>query len=367
MNEIDKLYRNLRSLFKTKFFNFKVFQYLLSILGIGIIIFFANKNWDELTEVIDNLKNANLYYLPLLIPLRFYNYWVKGEIYAKAISVLDVKISPKEIYRPITAMSFLNAVIPAGGLSGLAYLSNNIKSFFGSKSLSERTSIISLAHAISIFANFIGLTVVLGFGFIDLLLLGQEFSLNQRFILLFIWFLISIIMLIIVFLTNPRVISWISWHAIRPVNFILGFILPDKVMNEVRWHNFINALHLKLRTVLNRPRAIVFIISRAIIFVSIDIATAKVISLGLNLKVSLGVIAVAYFFSYISEMLGFMTNGIGVAEVAMTAALRSLGVDFADALSLAIIYRFITYFAFLPFGWLTYHYSNLGKKSRANP
>ena len=103
---------------------------LISLATIILVGYVVYENWDGFVATFNNLDQANIFILILLIPEQLFMYFACGQIF---FSYLETKLrkvfSRKEKLKISTELNFVNRAVPAGSLGGLAYLTYRLKQF----------------------------------------------------------------------------------------------------------------------------------------------------------------------------------------------------------------------------------------------
>ena len=113
---------------KRKFkFPWRTLISLATFALVGLVIY---ENWDGFVETFNNLNQANIFVILLLVPEQIFMYYACGQIFFSYIEAKFKKtFSRKEKLRISTELNFVNRAVPAGGVGGLAYLTYRLKQF----------------------------------------------------------------------------------------------------------------------------------------------------------------------------------------------------------------------------------------------
>ena len=97
---------------------------VLMILTFGLVGYVVYKNWGDILETLNHIQDANVLILLLLIPEQLYMYYACGQIFFSYLRGRKMmkKVSNSEMLRISTELNFMNHAMPAGGVSGLAFL-----------------------------------------------------------------------------------------------------------------------------------------------------------------------------------------------------------------------------------------------------
>lgn len=103
---------------------------LISIATVALVGYVVYENWDGFVATFNNLDQANIFVLVLLIPEQLFMYFACGQIF---FSYLEKKLHKmfgwKEKLKISTELNFVNRAVPAGSLGGLAYLTYRLRQF----------------------------------------------------------------------------------------------------------------------------------------------------------------------------------------------------------------------------------------------
>ena len=108
--------------------SFRTFLVVLTAVLVGYVIY---KNWPDILETLNHLKDTNVFVLLLLIPEQLFMYYACGQIFFSYLKTQhNVKrISNKEKLKISTELCFVNHAVPGGGLGGLAFLTYRFRPF----------------------------------------------------------------------------------------------------------------------------------------------------------------------------------------------------------------------------------------------
>jgi len=103
---------------------------LISLATVALVGYVVYENWDGFVATFNNLNQANIFVLILLIPEQLFMYYACGQIFFSYLeSKLKKVFSRKEKLKISTELNFVNRAVPAGSLGGLAYLTYRLRQF----------------------------------------------------------------------------------------------------------------------------------------------------------------------------------------------------------------------------------------------
>lgn len=108
--------------------SFRTFLIILTAILVGYVIY---RNWPDILETLNHLKDTNVFVLLLLIPEQLFMYYACGQIFFSYLKTQHnvKKISNKDKVRISTELSFVNHAVPGGGLGGLAFLTYRFRPY----------------------------------------------------------------------------------------------------------------------------------------------------------------------------------------------------------------------------------------------
>ena len=114
---------------KKKGFKFP-WRTVISIATLALVGYVIYENWGGFVETFENLNHTNIFVILLLVPEQLFMYYACGQIF---FSYLESKYKMifgwKQKLRISTELNFVNRVVPAGAVGGLAYLTYRLKPF----------------------------------------------------------------------------------------------------------------------------------------------------------------------------------------------------------------------------------------------
>lgn len=114
---------------KKKGFKFP-WRVVISVATFALVGYVIYQNRDGFIETFENLNNANIFVILLLVPEQLFMYYSCGQIF---FSYLENKyhknFGRKEKLKISTELNFVNRAVPAGSVGGLAYLTYRLHPF----------------------------------------------------------------------------------------------------------------------------------------------------------------------------------------------------------------------------------------------
>lgn len=316
----------------------KIILNLVTLLILGLVIYSAR---DDLRGVVDELENANLYWLLLFLPLQVINYHAYARMYQETFNLLGEKVGYWDMYKLSTELSFVNYVFPSAGISGFGYFSLRMRSFGvrGARSTMAQTirwgivlasfiPVLALGVLLLALTNDVSNIVVLAasglsFGVVLLFIVAGFLLEKKHGIQTFVFFLMSRLEIVLNYFRRKRV-------------NILTAARKKKIE-----HNFSRFEH-DYRTIRGNWGGFIYASRWGILANLTEVATIAVCFQALGASPVWGAIIVAYGVANIGSFVAILPGGHGVYEALMTAVLVSGGVPASLSLTATLTYRLVT-------------------------
>lgn len=108
-------------------FPWRVLVSLATFVLVGYVVY---QNWGGFVETFENLENANLFVIALLLPEQIFMYYACGQIFFSYLrNKFKKRFGRKDELLISTELNFVNRAVPVGGIGGLAYLTYRLHEF----------------------------------------------------------------------------------------------------------------------------------------------------------------------------------------------------------------------------------------------
>jgi uncharacterized protein (TIRG00374 family) len=329
---------------------------LLGLLGLTVII---AANFGQLGKVITALSGAHWYVIPLLVLMQLSSYGANAKFYQTFYRMGDSILSFRKLYEVSLAVNFANTALPAGGVSGTAFLVAAVAD-----------EVPATQAALSQLGRYVFTAVsyffVLALGVVLLYSEGGFHRLSVRFTS---FFLIGVLLFAIVALSivaDRQRLSRVLQPLIQTLNFLWQRIFrrPKALLSQTMMTTFFDEFYRTLHEVRRRRPYQIRLFMWALAGNLFEVFSVSAVFIGFGHWVSLGIVIAAYTFANLASLLGVLTNGIGVYEAGMVASLTALGEPFGIALIVSLTYRVLNIALFLPPGFIFYRkYINAAQPS----
>lgn len=325
----------------------KLFLTIVTFVALAFLIYSLR---DQIHEVIRNLGRVNTLWLLLMIPLELANYDAYARFYRRIFAIFGVKVSYKSMLKLTFELTFVNHILPSGGVSGISYFSVRMRSegVSGSKA--------TLAQVLKLFLLF--------FSFLPLLVLGVFLlALRGHVNNLIILVASSLITLLIVgtfigiyIIESRSRINTSLTYITKILNRLIAVVRrkhPETIDIEKAQKSFLE-LHDNYNTLKDNWRELKIPFVYMLIANATEIATLYVVYIAFGRLVNLGAVILAYSIANFAGLISVLPAGIGIYEGLMTGVLAATGIAAALSIPVTIMYRVINMFVQLTPGYFFY-------------
>ncbi len=318
----------------------KIILVIILFLAISLVIF----SFSELKNVIETLQRANPWFLGLALLVQAVWFFVLGWTFQSIYRVLGLKETKRRLTLLAAASGFVSIVTPSAGVGGLAMFVAD------GRSRGLASGKVTLAGALYILLDQAAFLCVLAVGMVVLIRrnhLGVG-EITASLILLG----IACVLAFLLFLgyRSAEALGEALARIARMMNRIVGPIIHREYLSEARAHAFAFEIAEGLSLLPERPRSLIqpFLLSMTnkVLLMGVLICSFLSFDVPFSAGTIVGGFAIAYLFLIVSPT----PSGIGVVEGIMALALRTLRVDFSQAVIVTLAYRGITFWLPLAIG-----------------
>jgi uncharacterized protein (TIRG00374 family) len=336
---------------------------LLLLAGLIGILLVVMANLGDLPKFVAALQHLHWYIIVLIIAVQLVSYYCNAHYYQIFFAISDYKVDLRRLFEASLAINFANQALPSGGVAGTTYLSEAVKP-------EVPAGMATLAQLGRYIFTFLSYIIVLLIGFLLLFLAGSS-DLDKpsvRFVIILMLAVIAVgQVLLMVFSDRTRLEAFM-----KPIlSFGNGFkrrILrrAGPLVNDETLDAFLEDFYSGYRLVISHKGRWPQLLGWSLAYNIAEVMTIYVVFVGLGLWVNPGVVITAYTLAIIASLAGFVTGGVGVYELSMIGAFTALGIPFATAFTVVLVYRVLSMIIFLPPGFY-YYRRNLLRQSEDPP
>ncbi|MBQ3473998.1 flippase-like domain-containing protein [Candidatus Saccharibacteria bacterium] len=336
--------------------SFKTFLIVLTAVLVGYVVY---KNWPDILETLNHLKDTNIFVLLLLIPEQLFMYFACGQIFFSYLkSQRNVKeFSKKEVFRISTELNFVNHAVPAGGLGGLAFLTYRLGSY--NVSAGQASFLYLFRYGITTLINYLQALIAM-LVLLTLNLIPEEAKwiipvalVMNAGVFFALWFVVYIA-------GNKKRIDFFAKFVNKLSNIaikIVTFGRRKRIVNYDDISNYFSDIHENVKMARENKRFLKRPAIWGLIFSFCEVGTYWLVAISLGRPELLAYIMVG-------EAIGSVFDGIvpyGLYELGMAGVMIALGVDFPTATIITVMTRVITLLFTIISGSIPYYKAIKGK------
>lgn len=322
------------------------------LAGLVALAIAVMANFGYINQFLKLLRQVRWYVFPLVIAIQGLSYYANAKYYQAFFNIFNYHIKTGRLYRAALAINFVNQVFPSGGVSGATFLARELDGDVPG----GKATLAQLVRYIFTFVSFLAVLVV---GVI-LLLVGDD--LNQvtvRLTLLFLLVIVVVALLLVTVVADRARVEGLVLKLIRPLNALVGrfrrrrrALLTEAAVGRF-FDEFYGGYYLLLEEKGHWRRPLLYALAGNVA----EVATVYVVFLAFGAAINPGIVIAGYTLANIVSLAAVFTSGLGVFEAAMITAFAALGVPFALAFSVTVVYRVLNLALYLPPGFYFYKQS----------
>ncbi|MDZ7744246.1 MAG: lysylphosphatidylglycerol synthase transmembrane domain-containing protein [Candidatus Saccharibacteria bacterium] len=305
---------------------------------------------EQIGDTLRNLREVNLWFILLIVPLAATNHYCQGKVYQGVFRILGDRFRTKPMFRLSLEMNFVNNIFPSAGVSGFSYLGLRLRKE-GIKA--GKTTLVQIMRFALLFISF---QLLLGVGLFLLALAGDVNS----FVMLVAGSLATLLfvgtVLAVYIISSKARINGFFTTLTLAVNRIIHVIRPRHP--ETIKINSVKTVFTELHDNYRLLRENVNLLRWPLVY-----ATAANISevfaiwsvfLAFGQVVNPGAIILAYAVANFAGIISVLPGGIGIYEALMTGVFAAAGVPVGLSLPVVLTFRIISMGLQIPPGYFFY-------------
>ncbi len=314
------------------------------LLLLALVVFLVVWKWHDISAAIALWRLMSVKLLVAAIVTQLVSYGMSTLLLRRLIVIQGYSYSTSRLYKIVTVFNFLNRALPSLGVSGIAFM---VQQMYQDGLSRGRSLIIAILYYTNLYLAFFVLFVVCA------VYVATQYSLAALHLtaIMFAIMLVVVVYLIIAYVVSKksRLLSVIVWL----------FGLVGKFRSGAK-----DMLNTKMQTILHeveevyeswwvywhKPIQKVVPLGVGGLQHVVDILTVTIVFAGLGFDVPLMILATSYIVATVASFVSFIPSGIGVFEAAMVLVLKSFDVPVAEALSGVLAFRILFYWLPVPIG-----------------
>ncbi len=311
----------------------------------------------QIYDTFQNLRNANLWLILLVVPLAGGNNYFQAKVYQGLFRVFGEHFRLKPMFRLSLELNLVNNVLPSAGVSGFSYLNLRMKA--------ENVSVAksTLVQIMRFSLLFISFQVLLGLGLIMLAIGGQASDLMLLVAGSLATLLVVSTALSIYIIGSRSRIDTFFTGLTRFINRLIHVVRPKypETINVESARNTFNELHDHYKEMRGNLRQLQKPLI-ASLFVSLtEVMAIYSVFIAFGHFINPGAVIIAYAVANFAGLVSVLPGGVGIYEALMTAVFATAGISAALSLPVTVAYRVLSMAVQIPIGYILYqkslHYS----------
>ncbi|MFH1185642.1 MAG: lysylphosphatidylglycerol synthase transmembrane domain-containing protein [Chloroflexota bacterium] len=313
---------------------------IVLFLAITLVIF----SFSELQNVVTTLQQANIWFVILALIAEAGWMLILGAIFHSIYSLLGLQETRGRLTQLALASTLLGVVTTSAAVGGLAMFVAD------GRRRGHPTGKVTVAGALFLLLDYAAFFCVLALGIVVLIrrnhLGGVEIS-ASLILLAVAWALGSMLYLAY---RSPTALGRLLARLARLINRIVRPFIRREYLSEARAHEFAAEVSAGLGSLPEKPRSLIRPLLLALANKIVLMVVLMLSFLAFDVPFSAGTIVGGFAITYLFVIVSPTPAGVGLVEGVMAVALRSLGVDFSQAVIITLAFRGLTFWLPLAVG-----------------
>jgi uncharacterized protein (TIRG00374 family) len=327
----------------------KLRRILLALGFVGIFLVLATTvgHPEKIEAAFDKV---HWYVVPLVVAVQLVSYYCNSRYYQLFFALSHHNVPLRRLYEASLGINFANQAIPSGGVAGAAYLSQALGPY------DVPPGKTTLAQVGRYVFTFLASFVVIAAGFVLLFFSGDLNKISVRVIILLMFLLLAIGSVLLAIFSEPRRMHAFLKPFARVINGFSRRILrrPAELVSEARLAGFVDEFYRGYREIVSQSQRWPSLLRWCLGANIAEIATVYAVFVGFGHWVNPGIVVTGYTIAIMASVGGVFFAGLGVYEAGMIGTFVALGIPFALAFAVVIVYRALSMGIFLPVGLYFY-------------
>lgn len=310
---------------------------VILFLGISVVIL----SFSELQNVIATLQRANAWFVLLALLLELAWILLLGRAFQAIYTLLGLHETKTHMTLLASASSFVGVIAAGAAVGGLAMF------VLDGRRHGHPPGKITVAGALYMLCDEAAFLCVLALGITVLIRRRHLGAVEIVASLILLAIALAFGSLLWLAYRSPRALGNLLAGLARRVNQVARPLIHRDYLSEARAHEFASDIAEGLGSLPERPRKLLqpFLLTLATKVVMMGVLTCCF--LAFDVPFSAGTIVAGFAISYLFVIVSPTPAGVGIVEGVMAVSLRSLGVDYSQAVIITLAYVGMTFW--LPF------------------
>ena len=306
---------------------------IVLFLAITLVIF----SFSELQSVVFTLQQANIWFVVLALIAEAGWMLILGAIFHSLYSLLGMQETRQRITLLALASTFLGVVTTSAAVGGLAMFVAD------GRKRGHATGKVTVAGALYLLLDYAAFFCVLALGIVVLIRrhnLGPVEISASLILLAVAWAIGSILYLAY---RSPTLLGSLLARLAGFINRIVRPFIHRQYLSEARAHEFAADVSSGLGSLPEKPRSLIRPLLLSLANKLLLMVVLMLSFLAFDVPFSAGTIVGGFAITYLFVIVSPTPAGVGLVEGVMAVALRTLGVDFSQAVIITLAFRGLTF------------------------
>jgi uncharacterized protein (TIRG00374 family) len=317
---------------------------IVLFLAIMLVVF----SFSELQNVVFTLQQANIWFV--LSAFIAEGAWMLGlgAIFHSIYTLLGMHESRRRLTLLALASTLLSVVTSSAAVGGLAMFVAD------ARKRGHPTGKVTVAGALYLLLDYAAFFCVLALGTVVLIRRNElgAVQVSASLILLAIAFGIGSILYLAY--RSPIALGNLLAQLARLINRLVRPFIHRQYLSEARAHEFAAEVSSGLGSLPEKPRSLIRPLLLSLANKTLLVLVLMFCFLAFDVPFSAGTIVGGFAVTYLFIIVSPTPAGVGLVEGIMPVALRSLGVDFSQAVIITLAFRGITFWLPLAAGGVAF-------------
>ncbi|MFN2120354.1 MAG: lysylphosphatidylglycerol synthase transmembrane domain-containing protein [Anaerolineales bacterium] len=317
---------------------------LIIVIVLFLTVTLVTFRFSELQEVILTLQQANAWFVGLAILIQGGWFLALGLMFQSIYRMLGLRESMERLTQLVAAGCFVGVIAPSAGFGGLAIFMAD------GHDRGHPSGKVTVAGALYALLDQAAFLCVLAIGIIILIRRNHLDAAEVGASLILLASAAFIAFLLYLAYRSPLALAEVLARLARVINTILRPILRRAYLSEERAHTFAADVSAGLSSVPANPANLIRPFGLALASKALLMGVLMCSFLSFGIPFTAGMIVGGFAIAYLFVIVSPTPSGVGVVEGLMAVGLKTLGVDFSQAVVITLMYRGITFWLPLAVG-----------------
>jgi uncharacterized protein (TIRG00374 family) len=325
----------------------------LIVIVLFLAITFVIFSFSELQNVVLTLQQANAWFVLLAVLAEAAWILILGGIFHSVYALLELRETKERMTLLATASIFFGVVTTSAAVGGLAtFVADGRKR-------GHPSGKVTVAGALYLLMDYAAFFCVLALGIIVLFRRNNLGAVEISASLILLAVAVAIGLILYLAYRSSDALGNLLARMARLINKIVRPLVHREYLSEARAHGFASDVSEGLGSLPERPRSLIrpFLLSLA--NKGLLMAVMTCCFLAFEVPFTAGTIVGGFAITYLFVIVSPTPAGVGVVEGVMAVALRTLGVDFSQAVIITLAFRGLTFWLPLAVGAVAFRILHL--------